>query len=62
MTEDKGQRAEPSSNKDRTSEPYEVRLFAEKYGITLAEAEALIREHGNDRAMLDQAAAHLRAS
>ena len=62
MTEEKGKGGEPLSDQSWAHDTYEDRLFAEKYGISLAEAEALIREHGSDRAVLDQAAAHLRSS
>ena len=37
------------------SEGYEVSYFAEKHGITIAQARALIQRVGNDRAKLDAA-------
>lgn len=42
-------------------EEYEVRYFADKHGISVQQAEDLIRKHGNDRATLDRAAQDLRA-
>jgi hypothetical protein len=41
-------------------EPYEVRYFADKHGLTTQQAEELIEKHGNNRAQLDQAAQDLR--
>ena len=41
-------------------EGYEVAYFADKHGITIEEARALIEQHGNDRATLDAAAAKLK--
>ena len=62
MSDDKNNRGEPDRSRVSGSEPYEVRYFAEKHGISIAEAEKLIREHGNDRATLDAAAVRLRSS
>ena len=42
-------------------EPYEVRQFADKHGISIELAEKLIKEHGNSREALDAAAAALKA-
>jgi hypothetical protein len=42
-------------------EEYEVRYFADKHGISVEQAEELIRQHGNNRDVLDAAAAKLRA-
>jgi hypothetical protein len=39
------------------SENHEVRYFANKHGISMHQAQALIRQHGNNRAALDRAAA-----
>ncbi len=59
MSDDKAQQG-----RDRArvagGEEYEVRYFAEKHGITVEQAEQLIREHGNSREVLDGAAAKLR--
>lgn len=37
-------------------EPYEVRYFASKHGISQEEAQSLIDKHGNTREVLDRAA------
>jgi hypothetical protein len=42
-------------------EEYELRYFADKHGISMEQAEELIRQHGNNREVLDDAAAKLRA-
>ena len=62
MSDDKNNRGEPDRSRVSASEPYEVKYFATKHGISVAEAEKLIKDHGNDRATLDAAAARLRSS
>ena len=62
MSDDKNDRGEPDRSRVSGSEPYEVKYFAEKHGISVAEAEELIRKHGNNRATLDAAAVRLRSS
>lgn len=62
MSDDKNHRGEPDRSQVSGSEPYEVKYFADKHGISVAEVEKLIRDHGNDRATLDAAAARLRSS
>jgi hypothetical protein len=42
------------------SDDYEVRYFADKHGISMDQARALIRQHGNNREELDRAALALR--
>jgi hypothetical protein len=42
------------------SEDYEVRHFADKHGLSMDQARALIRQHGNNREDLDRAAQALR--
>jgi hypothetical protein len=42
------------------SEDYEVRYFADEHGISMDQAKALIRQHGNNREELDRAAQALR--
>lgn len=44
------------------SDPSEVRYFAEKHGITTDQVLDLIREHGNDRATLEQALVQLKTT
>lgn len=62
MSDDKNNRGEPDRSKVSASEPYEVKYFADRHRISVAEAEKLIRDHGNDRATLDAAATRLRSS
>lgn len=62
MSDDKSNRGERDRSRVSASEPYEVQYFAEKNGITVELTQQLIREHGNDRATLDAAAARLRSS
>ena len=62
MSDDKNNRGEPDRSRVSGGEPYELKYFAEKHGISLAEAERLISEHGNDRKALDAAAVRLRSS
>lgn len=51
-------------NRDRSrvsgSEDYEVRYFADQNGISLDQARALIRTHGNDRETLNREAQKLK--
>lgn len=42
------------------SQDYEVRHFADRHGISMDQARALIRQHGNNRDELDRAAQALR--
>ena len=41
-------------------EPYEVRYFAEKHGISVEQAQQLIDRIGNHRDDLDAAAQHMK--
>jgi hypothetical protein len=60
MADNKQTTGEPDRSRVSGSEPYEVRYFADKHGISLEQAEDLIRTHGNNRETLDKAAAGLR--
>jgi hypothetical protein len=42
------------------SDPSEVRYFAHKHGLTTDQVLDLIKQHGNDRATLEQAVASSR--
>ena len=42
------------------SDDYEVRYFADKHGLSMDQAKALIQQHGNNREQLDRAAQALR--
>jgi hypothetical protein len=52
MADDKKNTGEPDRSRVSGSEDYEIRDFAQKYGISSAEARELIRKHGNDRKAL----------
>jgi len=45
-----------------TAKGYELRYFARKHGLTTAQAAAIIRRFGSDRAKLNEAAVKLRRS
>ncbi|MFL5295599.1 MAG: DUF3606 domain-containing protein [Phenylobacterium sp.] len=62
MADDPKLRGERDRSRVSGSEPYEVRYFADKHGISVQQAEDLIRTHGNDRAKLDRAAEQLRGA
>ena len=53
-----------NSQSDRSrvaaSDPSEVRYFANKHGLTSEQVLDLIKEHGNDRATLEQAVASIK--
>jgi hypothetical protein len=44
------------------SDPSEVRYFGRKHGLTDDQVLDLIKEHGNDRATLEQAVATIKGS
>jgi hypothetical protein len=44
------------------NEPYKVGYLAQKHGITRAQAQSLIKQHGNDRAKIDAAAKKLKSN
>jgi hypothetical protein len=44
------------------SDPSEVRYFGKKHGLTDDEVLALIKEHGNDRATLEEAVTRLKGT
>jgi hypothetical protein len=60
MPDDKANRGEPDRSRVSGSETYEVNFFAEKHGISAAQARDLIKRHGNDRETLDREAEKLR--
>jgi hypothetical protein len=59
MADDKTKRGAADRSRVAGGEAYEVSYFARRHGISTAQAEALIKEHGHDRAKLDAAAAKL---
>lgn len=60
MADNKQNVGEPDRSRVSGSEPYEVSYFAQKHGLSMDQARALIRQHGNDREELDRAAQALR--
>ena len=60
MADDKTKRGAADRREVSAGEGYEVSYFAKKHGITKAQAEQFIREHGNNRAKLDEAAQKLK--
>jgi hypothetical protein len=49
-------------NRVAASDPSEVRYFARKHGLTDDQVLDLIKQHGNDRATLEQAVATLKGT
>jgi hypothetical protein len=62
MADDKNKRGGGDRNRVAGDEAYEVEYFARKHGITVEQAEGLIRQVGNDREKLDAAAEKLKAA
>lgn len=60
MSDDKTKRSGADRGRVAAGEGYEVEYFAKKHGITVAQAEALIKQHGNSREKLDAAAGKLK--
>ena len=59
MADHKSKRGRGDRARVAAGEGYEVAYFAQKHGITTAQARDLIAKIGNDRAKLDAAAAKL---
>jgi hypothetical protein len=60
MSDDKANRGGADRSRVAGGEGYEVDYFARKHGISIAQAGALIKEHGNNREKLDAAAGKLK--
>ena len=60
MADNKQHIGEPDRSRVSGSEGYEVRYFAGKHGLTMAQALDLIAQHGNQREALDAAAEGLK--
>jgi hypothetical protein len=60
MSDDKTNRGGADRGRVAGGEGYEVDYFARKHGISVAQAEELIKEHGNSREKLDAAAGKLK--
>lgn len=55
MPDDKTKTDNPDRMRVAGGEEYEVQYLAEKHGITVEEAKTLIRRHGSDRKMIEEA-------
>ena len=60
MSDDKSSVDGRDRSQVSASDDYEVRYFADKHGISIAQAEQLIARHGNDRDALDAAARQMK--
>jgi hypothetical protein len=60
MSDDKANRGGADRTRVAGGEEYEIEYFAKKHGISVAQAEELIKEHGNSREKLDAAAGKLK--
>ena len=59
MPDSKKRRGGSDRRKIATGEPYEIGYFAKKHDITRDQARELIRQIGNDRDKLNEAASRL---
>ena len=59
MADDKTKQGQQDRSRVAGDEPYEVEYFADKHGLSQAQARDLIDRVGNDRAKLDAAATEL---
>jgi hypothetical protein len=57
MSDDKKKIGAPDRRTVSEAEDYELRYFARKHSIALAEARRLLKLHGNSRLKLEQAVA-----
>jgi hypothetical protein len=62
MADDKTKRGAGDRARVAAGEDYEVGYFARKHDITTQEAEDLIKQVGNSREKLDEAAAKLKST
>jgi hypothetical protein len=60
MSDDKTNRNGADRGRVAGGEEYEVGYFARKHGISVSQAEELIKEHGNSREKLNVAAGKLK--
>lgn len=60
MSDDTSKRGEAERSQVADDEPYGVDYFANKHNVRRAQAEALIRQIGNDRVKLVEAASRLK--
>lgn len=59
MGDDKTKTGRQDRSQFAAEQEYEVRDFADKFDISLAQAKRLIERHGNDRGMLEREARKL---
>ena len=62
MTDDKTKTASHDRMRVAGGEEYEVRQLVEKNGVTDSEARVLIRRHGNDSKMIEEALKKLKGA
>lgn len=62
MADDLSERGVRDRGRVAAGQGYELRYFARKHGLSTAQAMDLIRNIGNDRAKLNEAAVRLRRS
>jgi hypothetical protein len=60
MADDKSKRGGQDRSRVSGEQGYEVEYFAKKHGITKQQAQDLIKQHGSNRAKLDEAAGKLK--
>ncbi|RWH73409.1 DUF3606 domain-containing protein [Mesorhizobium sp.] len=60
MSDDEGKRDFRDRDRVSADEDYEVRYFAKQHRITPEQVRDLIKEHGNDRKLLDREVRKLR--
>lgn len=60
MADDKTKRGAQDRSRAAAGQDYELEYFAKKHGISTEQARTLIKQHGNDRAKLDEAAKRLK--
>lgn len=60
MADSKDDRGAQDRARVSGEQPYEVRYFAQKHGITVEQAQELIGKHGHSREKLDAAAEEMK--
>jgi hypothetical protein len=60
MADDKSKIGAPDRGRVAADQDYDVRDFADRFDISLAQAKRLIERHGNDRGMLEREARKLK--
>ena len=60
MADDTSNRGGGDRSRVAGGQEHEVRYFADKHGISIEQAQQLIKQHGNDRETLDRAAQQMK--